>query len=233
MNQVDDGRIMDESLPISEATWQNLIQANRVAMAAGWATEGVFHTGLGADYHRGKLGRLLCVGKSPGPRRDDVGFSLDRVKSAQASANWMLNRENPRSHFWQFFEQIDPTRRTIAWTNVCKMDDGSTPTDREFRQVAIASMNALAGEIIALLPHVTVFSTSGRYDEDVRKLLLRLGYSPDWITLSDRKTKWTQSPEGRFAIIMRHPQGWAKDGRQRVIALLKKFLGDTRYGQGI
>jgi hypothetical protein len=33
------------------------------------------------------------------------------------------------SAFWQFADRIDPTRRRIAWTNICKMDriGGKTP----------------------------------------------------------------------------------------------------------
>ncbi|HEX5243335.1 MAG TPA: uracil-DNA glycosylase family protein [Tepidisphaeraceae bacterium] len=148
---------------------------------------------------------------------------MDQQASARASAKWMEERQNKRSHFWQFIEQMDPPRRRIAWTNICKMDrvgGKRPPSNSEFAQVADPCMRALNEEIVALAPQVTVFATSGLYNDHVQGLLARIGYEPSPLQFDDGWTSCARSSEGRFAVMTKHSQGWIKDGRQRVIELL-------------
>lgn len=108
-------------LPITDATWQRLVAANEEAVANGWAQPGIFGTGVGPDYRAGTSGSILYVGKSAGPRGSQVGSTHHQAASIDASTTWMIERRN-KSAFWQMIDSIDRTRRTLAWTNVCKMD---------------------------------------------------------------------------------------------------------------
>lgn len=105
--------------PISAATWDSLVKKNCDAVTNGWAQQGVFGTGVGRNYRTG-LG-LLYIGKSAGPLGEKVGSGEGQASSCEASTEWMISKRN-RSAFWQFVDKIDPTRQSIAWTNVCKMD---------------------------------------------------------------------------------------------------------------
>jgi hypothetical protein len=211
---------------ISEATWQLLIKANEDAVRNGWAQPGIFATGVGPEYKPGELGSLLYVGKSAGPLSDNVGSNLDQSESTQASTRWMIQLKN-KSAFWQFVDQIDRTRRSIAWTNLCKMDrkGGKTPpSPRQWAQVHMPCIAALEEEIVALKPKVTVFATSGLYGDDVWKLLTRLSYQYIPSPLNDKWTRFAQSSGGQFVILTKHPQGWLNSERGRVIERLRALL---------
>jgi hypothetical protein len=221
---------MQLSLPISDLTWKRLREANQAAVTAGWAQSGVFATGVGPEYAPGELGSLLYIGKSAGPLGNAVGSCDDQLVSGRASAKWMIDRQN-KSAFWQFVDQIDRTRRTIAWTNLCKMDriGGETPpSDRQWAQIAEPCIDAIADEMSALMPQVAVFATSGLYQADVDKLLARLGYQAIPLPFHDGRTTCRRFPRGNFVIQTKHPHGWAKADRDRVIDLTKSLMrGDT------
>src|SRR5260370_22137824 len=151
--------------PISKTTWRRLIEDNEAAVRAGWAAPGVFATGIGPEYQRGSLGSLLYVGKSAGPCGKDVGSYHDQVARGLVSTKWMIATRN-RSAFWQFVDMIVPTRRRIAWTNVCKMDrigGQKPPTDAKWSDVADSCRSALTDGIESLAPHVIRLPTSGAY----------------------------------------------------------------------
>jgi hypothetical protein len=213
-------------LPISQAVWSRLVETNRRAVLAGWAAEGVFGTGIGPEYQRRGAGSLLYIGKSAGPLGHAVGSCNDQLASCAASTQWMVDRKN-KSAFWQFVDKIDPTRRKIAWTNICKMDrkgGDRPPNESEWSQVSDACMAALADEIASLSPHVMVFATSGIYQTSVSTLLNSLRYREAPLDFADGWTSCYRSPEGRYAILTKHPQGWDRVPRDRIIAMTVRLM---------
>lgn len=206
-------------LPISPATWQRLVAENRAAVSQGWAQAGIFATGIGPGYQPGSKKSILYVGKSAGPRGDKVASSLEQAASVRASTKWMIERRN-QSAFWQLIDKVDPTRCSIAWSNVCKMDrrgGGRPPSGEEWQQVADACLVALGEEINFLKPEIILFATSKTYRSDIEKLLGRLGYR---LSIRDFGDGWTTvfgaigTPR---AILTRHPQGWCRTAREKVI----------------
>jgi hypothetical protein len=216
---------------ICDQTWQSLMQANEDAKEK-WEARGIFAAGIGPSFKPGSRGSLLYVGKSAGPLHDRVRSCLDQEASARASAQWMINRCNKKSAFWHFADQITREREKIAWTNICKMDSGSgdrPPRKAMWDQIAKPCIAALKEEIRALRPHVTVFVTSGYCQDDVMKLVERLGYQPFPLTFSERHTT-AFSSAGRYVIMTRHPQGWSKTGRDQVVELVKTLLSAEAVG---
>jgi hypothetical protein len=223
------------NLPISTAAWERLVAANRRAVDAGWATEGVFATGIGPAYRPGSATSLLYVGKSAGPLGHAVGSCFTRGESIRASTEWMVQRKN-QSAFSQFVDKIDSTRTTVAWTNICKMDrigGQRPPSETEWRQVAVECIAALVDEIAALKPAVTVFATSGIYNSDVGSLLFRFGYAAIPVGFDDGWTSCYRAPAGRYAITTKHPQGWDSASRDRVTDLTIRLLGTDRLSSRI
>ena len=138
----------------------------------------------------------------------------------------MTGRRN-LSAFWQFVDIIDPSRRRIAWTNICKMDrigGKRPPSGREWSEVADISMAALAEEIESLSPKVIVFATSTTYKPEVNSLLSQLLYTPIRLPFDDGWTSCTKSSDGKFAIQTKHPQGWDRNSRDRVIDLVLRLM---------
>jgi hypothetical protein len=214
------------ALPISGTVWSRLVAANEQAVVAGWATRGVFATGIGPDYQPGSSRSLLYVGKSAGPLGQAVGSCADQAESGAASTEWMMSRRN-KSSFWQFVEKIDPTRRHIAWTNICKMDrlgGARPPSDGEWSQVADVCMAALEDEMHALKPHVALFATSGLYQTHIDRLLPKLGYGPNITDINDGWTSCLRSQSNSFLILTRHPQGWPSASRDKVVSLVLRLL---------
>jgi hypothetical protein len=198
--------------------------ANHKAVSQGWADPGVFGTGVGPDYVLGGPKSVLYVGKSAGPLSATVGSGHDQSANAEASRKWMTERCNRRSAFWQFIELLDPTRRTIAWTNVCKMDrkgGDRPPHGAHWEQVRDVCLAALGEEITSLAPHTVLFATSGAYRTDVQRLLQGLGYWFRLLPLDDGWTSLHVGPGGARAIMTKHPQGWPAADRKKVIELLK------------
>ena len=211
-------------LPISYANWQRLTEANRMAVQNGWAAPGVFATGIGPDY---RPGGFLYVGKSAGPLAEAVGSGTDLAVSMEASTRWMIERRN-LSAFWQFVDRIDRTRRSIAWTNVCKMDvrgGGRPPLGRQWQQVAESCMATLREELDVLAPKVVVFAISKAYLPDTEAMLSTMGYRrvPSHLD-GDGWTTLYVAGSGRYAITTRHPQGWPSPDRDRVIDQLRSLL---------
>lgn len=217
---------MPSTFPIADPTWRNLVRANENAVAAGWAEKGVFATGVGLDYVPGAPNSLLYVGKSAGPLGGLVGSVYDQAASAKASEVWMTQRRNERSPFWLFIEKIDPRRRSIAWSNVCKMDrigGGTPPSARQWDGISALCIQALKEELSALKPKVTVFAISENYRSDVERLLALAGYEqhPSPNLRGELMSPFTNR-EGQVAFLMRHPQGWNGVDRDRALACIKR-----------
>ena len=218
---------------ISPTNWQRLVEANRIGVENGWAAPGVFGTGIGPDY---RPGGLLYVGKSAGPLSDAVGSCNDQLMSSQASTRWMIERRN-RSAFWQFVDRLDPTRRSIAWTNICKMDvkgGGKPPSGKAWLDIKDACIAALREEIAELAPRVTVFAISGAYRREVKAMLVSLGYAPFPAPINnDGWTAIYRGDKGQVAVTTRHPQGWPNSDRDQVINLVRSMLSPTPTYQAI
>jgi hypothetical protein len=209
--------------PISEATWQRLVQANQNAVQDGWAELGIFGPGIGPDYEPGGDCSILYVGKSAGPRGTEVGSVCDQRTSVEASTTWMIERRN-RSAFWQLIDAVDPTRRSIAWTNVCKMDrkgGDRPPTGSQWRRVSEVCQSAIKEEINSLSPHTILFATSDAYRSDIEHLLHDLGYCRQALPFDDGLTSLYATQTGARAVMTRHPQGWPSEDRAKVIDLVK------------
>jgi hypothetical protein len=212
--------------PISGDTWRSLIDANRFAVREGWAAEGVFAPGIGPEYRPAAPESLLYVGKSAGPRGSLVGSKYDQLKSSDASTRWMISFAN-RSPFWQFVDKLDPTRRRIAWTNVCKMDrlgGGRPPRGAQWRRIASACVAALREEINALAPRALIFATSHDYKVEITELLNALGYRPEPDSLGDPWTSLLTGPNGTFAVQTKHPERWKTLDRDRVNDWVRNLL---------
>lgn len=210
------------NLPISANTWAALVAANERAVETGWALPGMFGTGVGPLY---KPGGLLWVGKSAGPLGAMVGSTHSQAESVAASTAWMVQRQNRRSAFWQMAEQLDPTRQSLAWTNVSKMDrigGGEPPRRYEWVTIGDICKRALAEEIAALRPGLIVMATSSIYSADVTDLLTSLSFVPGRI---DFENGWTSLYEssGCKLVITKHPQGWPAPDRDRVVQLIKNL----------
>ncbi|MER8440279.1 hypothetical protein NKH36_28455 [Mesorhizobium sp. M1312] len=145
---------MSRKLPISDATWKQLTECNRVAVKQGWASPGVFATGVGPEYDPTSNLALLYVGKSAGPLGTLVGSNTNQTTSGAASTKWMVEKRN-KSAFCQMIDLIDPSRRRIAWTNISKMDEvgGSRPLPaNRWPAIAEPHLQALKEEIASLAP---------------------------------------------------------------------------------
>ncbi len=214
------------ALPISEATWDRLVEANKHAVQTGWAEPGVFGTGIGSQYGHGGIRRILYIGKSAGPLGTAVGSTYDQRVSCAASTRWMEERRNARSQFWQFIERIDPSRLSIAWTNVCKMDrrGGRTPiSGRQWDRLAGACITALNEEIVFLNPELMLFVTSDAFESSITSLLRGLGFREEPLDFWDGATRAYVGENRRRAILTRHPQGWSRLERNRVSDLIKSL----------
>ncbi|MER8435400.1 hypothetical protein NKH36_19000 [Mesorhizobium sp. M1312] len=215
-------------LPISAHTWSRLTECNEKLANAGLSPRGVFAPASGPGYERGGRRALLYVGKSAGPLGTKVGSGSDQTSNIAASTRWMIERHN-KSAFWQFAELFDRSRHSLAWTNVCKMDqgDGSRPPSLTFwGTVAAAHVQALKEEIIAFKPRVTLFVTSEFARGSIQALLEGLGYrllpsgaGGEWTKL------WSDGGHG-YAVLTRHPQGWSTADRAGTVKLVKELLGD-------
>lgn len=171
---------------------------------------------------------MLYVGKSAGPLGTRVGSAYDQATSMTASREWMHLRKNPRSAFWQFIEKLDPTRRRIAWTNVCKMDRlGGTrpPSPREWRSVEAPCVDALVEEMTSLRPNITIFATGADYRSSVLAILDRLGFRNERLGFDDGVSRLFVESGNSIALMTRHPQGWRTAERQHVLDLVQRRFG--------
>ncbi len=207
---------------IKTSTWSELVKANAEAVDAGWAERGVFATGIGDRY---KAGGILYVGKSAGPLGTNVASGLVLHENIAASTRWMLEKRN-LSAFWQMIDRLDPTRRNIAWTNICKMDEkgGKRPPVRYWPELAAVHIEALNDEIAALKPAMILMATSGFGAHDVRGLIADLGFKQQVLDFNDGRTRLYRTSDGRACIETRHPQGWPNFERDRVIELVRREM---------
>lgn len=213
-------------LAITLDTWGQLTAENRKAHDLGWAQLGVFATGIGPDYVPGGRGSILYVGKSAGPLGSLVGSVADQLTSSRASSEWMVSRRN-KSAFWQLAERFDATRRSLAWTNICKMDriGGQVPpTYREWDQISGLCRQALREEIVTLRPSVTLFAISSYLRAEAILVLLELGYAPGSTELDDGWTTVFTKAGGQTAVLTKHPQGWPLANRERLVGLVRALL---------
>jgi hypothetical protein len=216
-------------MPISSRTWDGLVAANHRAHSTGWAEKGVFGTGIGPDY---KPGGILWVGKSAGPLGSAVGSTHSQAESVAASTRWMVQRENRRSAFWQMAEMLDPTRRSLAWTNLSKMDrvgGGIPPKSGEWASIAEECKAALTEEIENLRPGIIVLATSSNYAKDVANVLTQLQFTRSLVELNDGLTSIYRNG-GSYLVSTKHPQGWAAEARNRVVELVKSLHASARTG---
>ncbi|WP_442921116.1 uracil-DNA glycosylase family protein [Mesorhizobium sp. Cs1321R2N1] len=138
----------------------------------------------------------------------------------------MIERRN-RSAFWEMVDLIDPSRRRIAWTNICKMDEvgGSRPPPpHHWQAISEPHLRALKEEIASLAPRVILFATSGYCADTIASVLGNLGYKSQTLGFRDGHTRLAATSDGAFAIETRHPQGWPTSERNRVAELAKKLL---------
>ena len=138
----------------------------------------------------------------------------------------MIEKRN-KSAFWQMVDLLDPTRRRIAWTNVCKMDEVGgkrPPSTRRWQGISEPHRRALTEEIKYLSPRVILFATSQYCGDTTSEVLEELGYRSQRLTFRDGYTRLTATPGGAFAIETRHPQGWPNPERNRVVDLARKLL---------
>lgn len=217
---------MTSRLPISDRTWRQLVACNQEAAKEGWASPGVFATGVGPDYDPKNKLALLYVGKSAGPLGTLVGSGGDQIASAAASTKWMIEKRN-KSAFWQMVDLLDPSRRRIAWTNVCKMDEvggNRPPPAHRWQGVSEPHQRALTEEIKYLSPRVILFATSGYCRDTISDVLEELSYRSQPLNFGDGYTRLKATSGGAFAIETRHPQGWPNQERNRVVELVRKLL---------
>lgn len=208
---------------ISEGTWKALVSANDRAVEAGWAAPGVFGTGVGPRYH---AGGILWVGKSAGPKGSLVGSTRSQSESMAASTAWMVNRENRKSQFWQMVEKLDPSRQSLGWTNMSKMDrvGGSEPPSvRQWAMIANESSAALVEEIDALKPGVIVMTTGDFAMEQVAGIISQYSFEQRRTDFDDGWTRLYQNDVCHL-ITTRHPQGWTAVDQNRVVAIAKQFI---------
>jgi hypothetical protein len=200
---------------ISEKTWAKLVDANRGAVNAGWASEGVFAPAVGPNFLQGQ--GLLYIGKSAGPLGSKVGSSYDQAVSIDASIDWMIAKKN-KSAFWQFVDNID---------FISKMDvigEQRPPNHREWTSISSVSIQALREEIEFLIPKVTVFATSGLYGGYISGLLDNMGYKPAKLEFEDSWSSLRENSSGQSVFLTKHPQGWPSAERDRVLKSIKQRL---------
>ncbi|MGX8011840.1 hypothetical protein ACVDG8_024150 [Mesorhizobium sp. ORM8.1] len=217
---------MTSRLPISDRTWSQLVALNQDAAQEGWASSGVFATGIGPEYNPKSKLALLYVGKSAGPLGTLVGSASDQIASAAASTKWMIEKRN-KSAFWQMVDLLDPSRRRIAWTNICKMDEVGgkrPPPAHRWQGISVPHQMALTEEIKYLSPRVILFATSGYCEDTISDVLEELGYRSQPLNFRDGYTRLKATSDGAFAIETRHPQGWLSPERNRVVELARKLL---------
>lgn len=215
--------------PISSVVWELLKDANKDAVAMGWASEGVFATGVGTQYRPGDRTSLLYVGKSAGPRGGMVGSSSNQIDSGKASTDWMQSPKNNPSAFWKFVDKITGSRQELAWTNVCKMDSidrSRPPSQSEWLQVSSACVAALADEMVALSPRVVVFATSKAFKSSIVSFLQTAKYELVKLDFDDGWTSCRRNSTGQYAIQTRHPQGWEKAFQDPVINLIRGIMSE-------
>ena len=210
-------------LTMSNQTWKELVEENGRLVTERIVEPGVFATGVGPSY---KSGGLLYVGKSAGPLGNLVGSGGDQAESIVASTSWMIERRN-RSAFWQLVDLIDPTRRTIAWTNISKMDErggGRPPREQIFLRFSAACLRALKEEMLYLQPKVSLFATSHIYGRHVDTVLQNLGFVIQAAPIEDGITMLLSNRQRQHVLLTRHPQGWTRECRDRVVTVVKSLL---------
>ncbi|MBI2719023.1 MAG: hypothetical protein HY245_16295 [Rhizobiales bacterium] len=215
---------MQRKTTISVKNWNALVEMNCEAVRAGWAEAGVFATGIGPHV---KPDGLLYIGQSAGPLGADVGSDYEQSRSIAASTRWMVERLHPNSLFWHMADDLDPTRRNLAWTNVCKMDKrgGGEPPRKYWPHLSSAHIAALHDEMDALQPRVLLFVTGSFAEHEIQELIRDRGYKHSAILLQDGVRQAFELKDS-IAIVTRHPRGWRKDKRDRVVALVKENLSE-------
>lgn len=209
---------------ISESTWEKLISKFLDAQVQAWATNGIFATAVGDQYRRGSPDTLLYIGKAGGPLIDSVGLQQSFCNNQAAAIRWMIEKRN-RSAFWVFADLICSDRRSLAWTNLAKIDTRSSkpPSSREWKSISDVCMEALNEEIENLQPNKIVFVTAGYLDNEVEAVLKGLGFDKYDTCLDLERTTAYRDKGNRLAVITRHPQGWLTGPRNRVAKFISEW----------
>lgn len=212
---------------LSGSAWSALVACARRPEVATWAAPGVFAPAVGPGFAAGSPDSLFYVGKAGGPLIESVGTSQDQAQSAEAATRWMIGRRNP-SAFWVFADLLVARREDLAWSNLAKIDTRlpGPPGPREWAQIRTPCLHALREEMQNLRPGRTVLATSDYQLADLVALLDGLGFTAFCAETALEKTRCFRNPEGRLAVVTRHPQGWQSAPRNAVAAFVRGWRPD-------
>lgn len=214
---------------ITRPTWTELVRLSAASVASGWATPGVFATAIGSEYEPGTKDSLFYVGKSGGPRIDEVGLCTDQAASSVASQRWMVERRNP-SAFWVFADLMG-RRESMAWSNLAKIDSNGSgaPNVRQWRSIEDICLKALAEELEFLVPGKSVFAVSNYHDDSITGVLRDFGFAQQSAGIDLESTRVFAGPSNRLAVITRHAQGWPREARDSAARFIRDWpLSDSR-----
>jgi hypothetical protein len=145
----------------------------------------------------------------------------------------MVQRENRRSAFWQMAEQLDPTRTSLSWTNLSKMDrvGGAVPPNlREWASIARECTAAFVEEVQNLKPGVIVLATSDIYANDVADVLNQLEFSRNHVGFNDKLAR-VYAKSRSYVVTTKHPQGWLAVDRDKVVELIRCLYAKAQAGK--
>lgn len=193
---------------MSAQTWSKLISAAQRASESGWARNEVFSPCVGESFI---AGRIYFVGKAAGPLGKDVGWTLSQEECQNASYRWMVEFRNRRG-FWRIVDAVDPSRRTIGWSNICKIDraDGNTPSLVEWKTIEEVSMTALSEELFTLGPKVTVMTIGYDHFRKSAENLLRLLGLTESVAPFEEKRDLHLVNGAQHVLLIGHPQFWSE-----------------------
>jgi hypothetical protein len=210
--------------PISQKTWQELIELNG---KCSWAKKGVFATAVGRHYISNSPQSILYVGKSAGKRGENVSLANSQIDVGIDAAHWMetWRLTNSRSNFWQLISKITDVNN-IAWTNVSKMDKlgtkGEPPRGRNWKAISHLCIQSLSEEIQYLKPKNIIFVISKDYKAEVVKFLTDSNFQFDRI-LPDGCTEIYKNNDV-LAFMTKHPLGWSNIERSHLISTVSKRI---------
>lgn len=214
--------------PIGRKTWARLVTDGAAAVEEGWAADGVFSGAVGPDYRCGDPSSILFIGKSLGPAGPHVRINYHQATSTANSLSWMLERE--RRHpghraFWKLVDRFDRSRRSLAWTNVCKIEPSSaeTPGKWQRREVAGPCRAALAEELAYLKPRIALFVTGHSFEDEVVAVLSGLSYSPAPKVRTSEEFQCFRHSAGRYAVLTRHPTFAAAEWFEEAVDICRRL----------
>ena len=201
-----------------------------------------FKMQVGDDYENGPL----FVGRAPNGWASFYPSEWDRDKFIQDPmlpdgdtnfSDWLANNGNEhykisRSQFWQdakriFYSLYDGDFSTdIAYSNLCKISlQNSNPNDEQCWLQLDVCRKILLAEITELEPECIVFMTGYNGWAEC--------FFDDWNevnidTTSDEAIECSGDIAGYPFVVIRHPQGKAKDIRDRAVEQTIEYFQRTR-----